>query len=541
MIDFGVAKAIEGRLTDKTLFTHFEQFIGTPAYMSPEQTAMSGLDVDTRSDIYSLGILLYELLAGRPPFDTKSLLSAGHEEMRRIICEVEPPRPSTRVSTMAQHECTESRQPARAQRLSGKPGLRTSRGDASETGACHLRGDLDWIVMKAIEKDRTRRYETANGLALDIQRFLSNEPVSATPPSAGYRFRKFARRNRIALRVAAMLVLATVVSTWQAIRASSGQREAKKQTERAEGEKAVAKAATEQLRERLREAAQSDRVIANDLAGQGRYREAIIRLARACEYAPESSMAAEQAMILGNSASLHATVAVLAGHEAAVNSAAFDGDGTRVVTASEDETAGVWNAATGELIATLSGHRSAVQSAHFSPDGDRIVTAAEDNSACLWEAVTGRLIATLSGHGGYLNDAQFSPDGTRIVTASWDKTARVWDAATGRLIFTLPGHSESVKDAQFSPDGSRIVTASNDRTARVWDAATGALIFTLSGSEGQVNTGQFSPDGTRIVTASWDKIARVWDAATGRAHRHAFRPPASHPNCCSSVRVALVL
>jgi tetratricopeptide (TPR) repeat protein len=212
VIDFGIAKATQSKLTDKTLFTRFEQFIGTPVYMSPEQASLSAVDIDTRSDVYGLGILLYELLTGKPPFDAKSLASAGYEEMRRIIREVEPPKPSSRLSTVGGEERTL---------------LAKARHIAPEKLSRLVEPDLDWIVMKAIEKDRTRRYETANGLALDIQRFLADEPVSATPPGAGYRFRKFARRNKAALRVAAgiaaVLVAATAVSTWQAVRATQAE------------------------------------------------------------------------------------------------------------------------------------------------------------------------------------------------------------------------------------------------------------------------------------------------------------------------------
>src|SRR5467141_101691 len=187
VIDFGIAKATQGRLTDRTLFTAFEQFLGTPAYMSPEQAEMSGLDIDTRSDIYALGVLLYELLTGKTPFDAKELLAAGLDKMRRTIREKEPVRPSTRLSTMlnADLTTTASRHHTDAPKLIN-----------------HLRGDLDWIVMKTLEKDRTRRYETANGLAMDIQRHLGDEPVIARPPSTAYRFQKLVRRNKLAFAAA---------------------------------------------------------------------------------------------------------------------------------------------------------------------------------------------------------------------------------------------------------------------------------------------------------------------------------------------------
>jgi serine/threonine protein kinase/tetratricopeptide (TPR) repeat protein len=214
VIDFGVAKAMGHSLTDKTLFTGFAQLIGTPLYMSPEQAELSAVDVDTRSDIYSLGVLLYELLTGTTPFDQDTFRKAALDEVRRIIREQEPPKPSTRLSDLGATSTTVS-----DNRQTDPRKLNRS-----------LRGELDWIVMKALEKDRQRRYETAGGLARDVERYLSGAPVEAGPPSPWYRFRKFSRRNRLVLTAASLVALAliagTTVSVWQAIVARRARAEA---------------------------------------------------------------------------------------------------------------------------------------------------------------------------------------------------------------------------------------------------------------------------------------------------------------------------
>jgi tRNA A-37 threonylcarbamoyl transferase component Bud32 len=222
VIDFGIAKATQGDLTDKTIYTVFQQFIGTPAYISPEQAEMSGLDIDTRSDIYSLGVLLYELLTGKTPFDAQELAKAGLDEMRRTIREEEPLRPSTRLCAFTPEELTTT-----ARRRSGEaPKLIHA-----------LRGDLDWIVMKCLEKDRTRRYETAVGVAIDLKRYLSNEPVIARPPSNAYRMQKFVRRHKRGAIATAAVVLALVLGLGASTFAFVREREARLQQLAAETER----------------------------------------------------------------------------------------------------------------------------------------------------------------------------------------------------------------------------------------------------------------------------------------------------------------
>jgi WD40 repeat protein len=537
VIDFGVAKATQQKLTEKTVFTNYATMIGTPAYMSPEQAEMSRLDVDTRSDIYGLGVLLYELLTGTTPFPEKRLRSASYQEMQRIIMVEEPERPSTRL---------------RQKSSQASPFL-------LDTSHYQLSTDLDWIVMKCLEKDRARRYETANGLAADLKRHLDDEPVVARPPSAAYKLQKAWRRNKLVFSAAVAVVLALVVGLslaaigWhqarverdRALQARAGEEEQRKAAE------ASAVTAQEQRQRADHQLYVADMNLAQQAWEQnniGQLRQLLKRTQdspyRGFEwyfwqrlthlalktlrghlsgvwsvaFSPDG-----QRIVTGSGdhtakvwdAASSKELFALNGHSRGIRSVAYSPDGQRIVTGSDDKTAKVWEAASGSNLLTLTGHSNAIYSVAFSPDGRRIVTGSQDQTAKVWEAANGSNLLTLMGHSNAIYSVAFSPDGHRIVTGSQDHTARVWDAASGQPLLTLKGDIESIWSVAFSPDGQRIVTGSRDETARVWDAASANELFTLKGHSGQVWSVAFSPDGQQIVTGSYDETAKVWDAASG--------------------------
>ncbi|HXP62261.1 MAG TPA: protein kinase [Dongiaceae bacterium] len=503
VIDFGIAKAMSEPLTDETVFTAFEQFIGTPAYMSPEQAEMGGLDIDTRSDIYSLGVLLYELLTGSTPFDATELQVSGIDAMRKTIREKEPMRPSTRLATLGANQLT-----ATAKRRSAD----------TSTLMHQIRGDLDWIVMKCLEKDRNRRYETANGLAMDIRRHLDNEPVVARPPTIAYKFQKAWRRNKLAITaagvVAVSLVVGIGVSTWQAIVASRART--------AETQQRLTAEAAEQAEKRQRQRAEAGEADARRLlyvasmnSAQRYWEQGNVGLLRQLlDETRESPSRGFEWYYWQRQA--HLDLKSLRGHLGPVTSVAFSPDGHLIATGSEDQTAKVWEAASGKGLLTLKGHGARVNSVAFSPDGRRIATASHDGTAKVWAADSGKELLTLAGHGGRIWSVAFSPDGLWIATGSQDSTAKVWEVSTGKELLTLDGHGGAVRSLAFSADGRRIATGSDDRTAKVWEADSGKELLTLKGHSGQIWSVAFSPNGQRIATGSQDSTAKVWDASGGK-------------------------
>ncbi len=319
-------------------------------------------------------------------------------------------------------------------------------------------------------------------------------------------------RLRVAVVVFAILALLACVGGWIAHREAIT---AAEQRTIATQEATEAEKANQENLEHLRDASVADYAVAvQRFAETGKWDDGMAHLARALRW--DGSNKAAAALLWSEFATDANPAREVLRHQNLVRSVDFSPDGTKVVTASFDKTARIWDAATGKPIGQPLQHGGFVLRAVFSPDGTKIVTASEDKTARIWNAATGKPIGEPLRHGGYVIDAVFSPDGTKIVTASADKTARIWDAATGKPIGEPMQHGSIVLSAAFSPDGTKIVTASFDRTARLWDAATGAPIGEPLQHGSTVNSALFSPDGTRIVTASWDRTARIWDAATGK-------------------------
>jgi WD40 repeat protein/serine/threonine protein kinase len=551
VIDFGIAKALGAQLCEHTLMTGAGALIGTLEYMSPEQAELNARDVDTRADIYSLGVLLYELLTGTTPLTRKRVKETPISEALRLIREDEPPRPSARLS-----ECQMGKRGQREkvvdnllpERPEGRFAKKIPDPFAPAMLSSEIRGELDWIVMKCLEKERGRRYETARALARDIECYLGGEPVEACPPSLRYRLKKFAGKHRTLLAVATLFTLvllaATGVSLSLAVRATLAEQKTGWERDRADGE---ARSARRQVFAAHMNLGQS----AWEQGGISRLRSLLAQHSpeiagedlRGFEWFYWSRLTdsalltwkAHAALISGVAMSPDGQRLVTASHDNTVRiwevssgrqllswiahpqpifGVAFGPDGRQVATASADKTFKVWDAADGRLLRTYVGHTHRVVGVSFSADGRQIASASHDSTIKLWDAETGQLLRTLKGHGPVMAVA-FSPDGRRLVSGSMDKTLKLWDTESGQDLRTLYGHENEVSLVAFNHDGTALASASLDRTVKIWDAASGQELRTLKGHTDRVFSVAFSPDDKEVASAGFDQTIRLWQVATG--------------------------
>ena len=523
VIDFGIAKATQQEITDHTALTLEHHLLGTPAYLSPEQAAADKGDIDTRSDIYSLGVLLYELLTGSTPFDTKELNQAGLDEMRRIIREREPPRPSTRLTKIQ----------------AGTPGAdrASNKGDRLKS---KLDRDLDWIVLKCLQKDRSRRYPTANGLAMDIQRYLAHEPIVARPPSFSYRLSKLVRRNPVVTSLTALLVLALISAVVTASIMSVRIGRAKKEADLANARLA-------------RNVRYLESQKMEELATQGRRSRPLAWLANHIRENPTDPVAASRAlsMLSLHNFALPAFDPLI--HGGPVNSAVFSPDGKTILTASDDHTARFWDSTSGQSLGVIT-NEDAIVDARYAAGGTRLLlftrkgaariydgpsrsvlseihgaalwsvvetalrpllyVAHQDNAISRWDLRSGKPVGVRIGLPGKIGSLAASSRGDSVAVAC-ENSVRLLRASTGEWVGANRLFDRPIENLAFTPEGHKLfLILDHGAGIATWNLQAPESVSEFSIESPAIESLHFTPDARRLITASKATPPRIWDVET---------------------------